>query len=98
MNKTSSREEKWIAQFVKPDGDLIQIWARSLAGGSPCVPRKPSRLAARNARPSGIHATDVENGVEAYFCDPHSPWQRGTNENTNRLLRLYLLKRTGLTG
>ena len=40
----------------------------------------------------------VKSGVEVYFCDPQSPWQRESNENTNGLLRQYFPRRQSLAG
>jgi IS30 family transposase len=80
------------------NGHSADVVADALARHITALPEQLRRsLTWDQGKEMAAHARfSVATGVPVYFCDPRSPWQRGSNENTNGLLRQYFPKRSNL--
>lgn len=84
MKVQNKDTESVVAALIKQSKKLPQELYKSLTWD-------------RGKELAGHQKFTTATDIDVYFCDPHSPWQRGTNENTNRLLRQYFPKGTDLS-
>jgi IS30 family transposase len=92
------RSTRFVLLLHLPRGHDAAAVAAAMTGAMGTLPAQLRRsLAWDQGSEMAMHAQiAVDTGLEIYFCDPHSPWQRGSNENTNGLLRQYFPKGTSL--
>jgi IS30 family transposase len=92
------RHSRYVLLFALPNGLTAERVRPALTAGVLGLPQQLRRsLTWDHGREMAEHVQfTVDSGVQVYFCDPRSPWQRGTNENTNGLLRQYLPKSSDL--
>lgn len=93
------RSTRYVMLFALPDGHTADKVRKAMARQIRRLPAELRRsLTLDQGREFAEHvAFSVETGVQVYFCDPKSPWQRGSNENTNGLLRQYFPRNTDLS-
>jgi IS30 family transposase len=94
------RSTRYCQLVALPDGPSAEAVSEALAKSITTLPAQLRRSLTWDQGPemSEHKRFSVETGVDVYFCDPSSPWQRGSNENANGLLRQYFPKGQSLAG
>jgi IS30 family transposase len=95
----AGRSTRFVLLLYLPDGHEAAQVAAAMSeamAGLPAALRRPVTWD-QGKEMAGHAQFTVATGLPVYFCDPHSPWQRGSNENTNGLLRQYFPKGTDLS-
>jgi IS30 family transposase len=92
------RWSRYVMLFRLPDGNSAESVRAGLAEA---IQRLPDHLWQSLTWDQGKEMAEhaqfiIDTGIQIYFCDPKSPWQRGSNENTNGLLRQYFPKTTDM--
>ncbi|HLF43598.1 MAG TPA: IS30 family transposase [Acidimicrobiia bacterium] len=92
------RWSRYVMLFRLPDGNSAESVRTGLAD---VIQRLPDHLWQSLTWDQGKEMAEhaqftIDTGIQIYFCDPKSPWQRGSNENTNGLLRQYFPKTTDM--
>jgi IS30 family transposase len=92
------RKTRFVMLIALPKNHRADVVADALTAKITTLPVALRRsLTWDQGKEMAEHARfSLDSGVSVYFCDPRSPWQRGSNENTNGLLRQYFPKRTSL--
>ncbi|WP_432571129.1 IS30 family transposase [Kineococcus sp. SYSU DK005] len=88
------RRTRFVSLIALPHGYKAEQVRQALSAAVQRLPEQLRRsLTWDRGKEMAQHAqVSIDTGVQVYFCDPHSPWQRGSNENTNGLLRQYVPK------
>jgi IS30 family transposase len=92
----AGRRSRFVMLVALPRGHGAEAVADALSQAVTTLPAPLRRSLTwdQGTEMAGHARFSVATGVPVYFCDPHSPWQRGSNENTNGLLRQYFPRRT----
>lgn len=86
----------WEGDLIKGVANVMQDFSDKLLGIA--QPMRQSMTYVQGREMAMHKELSKRTGVAVYFCDPHSPWQRGFNDNTSGLVRQHLPKGTDLSG
>jgi transposase, IS30 family len=93
------RTTRYVVLLHLPDGHAAHLVEQAMRQAISALPAALTRTITWDQGKEMAHHAKftLATGIPVYFCDPHKPWQRGSNENTNGLLRQYLPKGTNLS-